>query len=433
MLRFNNFDLSRVYIELFWRQGLWPLKAPFGQYVDTEYFISRGRYLLTTDMDEHIADLFDMALFSPIDTPGLFYWTLAGGRVAPWLAGLQKNRRFLDRILDDLVPRAGQHKHVQQYVCSGHYAALVLFDDPELAKPLLEICRAAPSKQALERARTTLAIMDRRFGTDHAASLPEPVRTMEDDSVARCIPRLLSYSEILRAGIEFDTPDALRRQLGAFIAEATPIEHWIAGACEPPRIREFRPWPDGWGALRREMAQWREECASWTRLNLTIPQARVRQFKMQWKTLEPSENPDYGGVAERSSPDRRRDFLCRAVRAWQEAEGPETLFWLQATSRVADDAFDIVSALEQDLYHRLPADVVDRLYDRLATQVGFDAEMCRQNACDLLLRSNAYDDKARALLARAEAIEARQQKLERYPLVKMPRGWVSAYPRNRIW
>jgi hypothetical protein len=352
-------DLVDRYVRLFWRKDLFGPKCPFGEFVEFEFFVLRARHLLATSLDEHLADLFKFPDLNPATGEHAVF---ARGAVitASWLAGLQKNHRFIDQVINlvnDQKCGGYDFQGVHYTSASAWYAAIVLFDDPSLCDYLLEACRrknppASSPQRDIDNARygralahVALEILDLRFGTNHAASVSGENSPSVVQRVRRRLNRVLATSELLRCGAAFSNPEELRAAVAEFIRQSTPLQYHAAGVSAPPAVREQ-------------------------------------------------------GTAH---------------------DGPRTI-------RTNGDILDIAAMLEQDLLCRQSAENVDALYGRLQASIGFDAELYRQHAYDLLIRSARYDDNARTLLRKAEEIESRQRKLERFPAIKMPAGWASAYP-----
>ncbi|MEH6461768.1 hypothetical protein [Chitinimonas sp. JJ19] len=417
--RFNPDDLINTYVAPTSRHDLMGSKAWFGQYTDLAYAILRLRYLLSTDVDEHLEALFLLPQLAEQVT-----WADRGPVAAAWLAGLQKNRAFLPQILTRLNTPDSRYLYRHDMGSYGYYGAaswhiaLLLFEDPTLYKPLLTACHAhaggtAANARNIEDFRAlalaTLELFDQLFGTRHAAQAPNDIDESAKQRLRTRLEYLLALSDLLRCGIAFETPTALRLQLHAFNASAMPMAYQAAGVCKPPRVRAYC------NTTHQEIEahqQFKLEAQTWAKAGIRVPDGLVKLFYQQ--------NP---GIHQHSKPRPKRalGLLSRHTEAWLSHGGDD--FWLRAVARSADDAFDIVAALEQDIHYRLPIDIVALLYDKLTNLVNVDAELYREYAFGLLLRGNQFDAKAKELLEKAAMIEQGQQKLAYYPAISMPSGW----------
>jgi hypothetical protein len=429
--RFDPFDLIGAYVVPLQRVDLFGPKSHWGKYVDFEHFVYRVRYLLSTDLDEPLAELFKLST----QDLGIF---LPGHHchMAAWLAGLQGNRRFIPQLLKLIQGGDGfecpfEFGLAMQSSLVAVCAAVVLLGDASLAEAMLTAGerlrrRDNDAMRPDESSAFVLAVIaacliayDLRWKTEYAASFPVDCAPGRMSNAHHKLNRILAVSEVLTLGHCFDEPDELRAMLQEFNSTSTPAQFQAAGVLRPPVLRPYRA-SDYDGTVQRRAHQFRQDSAYWKSIGRTMPHVLAERFNAVQPRLWFARTESKHDLA-----------VTNHVHNWLLGATADT-FWMNAATRAATDPLDLLSALEQDLHYRLPADSVDLMYESLGKLLAFDATLTEEHAFALLLRSNSHDDKARGLLEKANVIKQLQCRLEHYPMVKMPAGWVPRYHDIRL-
>lgn len=427
--QYHPFDLCSTFVEAM-HCTQWFGRTPFGQSSSLEFIVCRSRYLLSIAQDSHIHDLL---FLNSIEEERAVLGIEGHGMetIGVWMIGLLKHEGFKHEIGHWIskarcVPDEAWLS-VNSQATVFHVAAL-LMEQPDYAATVLrqQIDRINANRELKEAQRhwllaTAVAALewqDEQFGRQDAISFCYLVDTSKKEYARHRLQRLLDASYLLRAGLRFGGPEHLQAQLRRFIRSATPIEFQIAGALQEPVLRPFLRY-DAPGENRRYQAQlqeFKQVHAIYDRLGLSPPAYRAQEFRKR--------AGQYFVFQGRTKP-ARDTFLFQRLQAWLAGTEPDP-FWLRIGVGGANNAFDIVASLELDIHLRLPVELVDVLYQKLMTLVGFDASLYRQYAYDLLLRSSSMDAKAAELLAMADSIAASQYPVEHYPLLKMSRQSQSA-------
>jgi hypothetical protein len=416
-LQHHPVDLDETYVRTFRNVYVFGYKAWHGKYVDPEYLIARCRYLLTTVRESHISDL----LFFPVKD-SWNDWRLTSfpaWQVGAWIAGMLKYLQFIDQILYCVknTPQRMEWNNRSESYISLHASMILMGDEPKYIRLLAEIISGdvdAPRNNEWitggELAFAAMLVLDERNGTKHSAQF-DIQKFSRSISIKPKIVRFLDMSELMMCGFHLDAADVMQSEIAKFIATATPVEFQALGVMQAPFIRHFEPWC-GEAVHRAHVEAFKAENEFCLRHKISISTYHARDFR--------ERSDELVGYQARNRRQKRDLFLMPRLLEWLQNTSAD-LFWVRIGAGSAKDAYDIVASLEMDVHGKLPVDIVDFLYEKLAALVSFDAGFMRQYAYDLMLRSNAYDKKAIGLLEKADEIEAGQRKLSKFPKTRMVR------------
>ncbi|PXX44107.1 hypothetical protein [Undibacterium pigrum] len=412
MLQHNPFDLIREYTSVFDRREIFGPKSYVAHYIDFDVFVTRARYLLSVISDSHLDDLFRLEELDFLNGPDS-YCSL---RVGVWIAGLQKNRKFLLRI-DEIIN--GEELLGGQFDIAC--AAGLLFEDPDLHTLYRSAydCDSTAGLNNIENAKEKKACaivclehIDKIHGTQYSKSISCELDDRLRARVLRKLTRILEISQIIWAGFNIAGPGDLKAKLSEFLSITVSQKHHAAGVMRLIAIRRFN------GELNA-LRKWNEirdtfqtENQIYARLGMTVPIQKIADLNARNEQLFCQDEPKVA----------RDDLLRRYAKKYLNAENGD-LRWLWIAGRAANNFIDIVCTLECDLGRRLPADFVDYLYEKLHTMASFNADDYEQHAYDLLLRSSQFDEKAKLLLQKAAALRRRVKEHPKYVGVDMTASW----------
>ncbi|TQV88245.1 hypothetical protein [Aliikangiella coralliicola] len=387
-------DLYRTYVLVFCRKPHFGLKATYQAPEPTEdfdVFITRARFLLTVVKEKHIHDL-----LSFMDDEKNLYFGWSALAAGAWMGGLLKHRAFLEKIIQ-LVYEGGY-----PYQSLAWHTALLLYEDPELSRVFIEAIskyevsfkRGDPGNR--HYALACLEILDEKYNLNNASPL---IKEKEKANVIHCknrIERVIKLSTAIRAEIAFDSPPELIQRLKEILRDTSPPEFYAMGIFNENNVEECRAMTKEIYSVyvQPKIGKIKKEYSYYANLKLAMPFYAISH-------LVPEDGePDIFRPLDRKT---EQVLLLQTVKF---LSGEDTrLLMLWAHARSSDNIFDILSSLDVDINNKLPIDLVDFLYDKLASLVPFSYQLCEQNAYDLLLRGHQCDEKARRLLREAESLK----------------------------
>lgn len=404
---FNLSDIAETFIGQM-RQPRLTMRDWTGRYVSEEFFICRSRYLLTQIEDIHLQHLLAAQYKTVDDACGI--WHGKAAIQALWLAGLLKKEQFLSALPQALFlktsHRADQYKGLSDLYLL--YSSLFLFaQTAKIARILQDFIRglSAPGAGNIvpELAASCLFLLDDLHGSNFSHGLQKPANHQQ---YVNRIAALLELAQILRCGSQEQESGALQAAIAAFIHHATPVSLQMQGALSAPCLRPYaQPLLPQQAQIQQVRSIWQQRSAL-----RSLPGADIAELIAPVKTYTATDKP--------ARPNRDH-FLQQRMHDYLIGAEPE-IFWLQVGVGAANNAFDILSALEMDIGYKLPQEMAFTLYQKLAQRLPFDADMYREAGYGLLLRGNQYDRQAAQMLARAEELDQEQVCLRDYPLVRMP-------------
>lgn len=370
--------------------GLKGYSSPFPGQAD---WIVRARFLLC----KMEGIIYEELLHPVLDEP----------ECAAWIAGLLKEKKYFEFTAQKAVEGGNQ------FFSCAYFAALLLYEDVRAAGYLHEHLRANTNGDLVDYTNAkplavhALRLLDKKYGTTHAlpyADITVPRRA------EKLLDTILHYSVILRAGIVFSHPAELQLQLENFLEKTVTPLQYLDGLIHLP------------SANRRSLAGYAEQFEQFAE--------KIRAQYADYKNGKTNALPDTdaGPWLDRKMLEKHAANswqLTSAAIAFLSSPLKKSLYAeLQQAARQSESAADLLSAVECDLYHQLPAEIIDLCFEKLAGLLNPSLHLFQQHAIQLLLRGTSHDEKAKTLYAKYEAlsrdVEWMEKSNSRYAMRRKP-------------
>lgn len=385
-------DLYETYLRSFFSTYIFGPKALSfaGGTEEADDIIVRKRYLLSKVTNAQLESMFEATEF-------IFqhrYWVVAVpeaySAVAAWLAGVLKQRYFIPHI-GELIKTGGTYYYSQAW-----FAALLLFDDPDLAHHYVDfiqqkVTTGDTSDRNLSHAIYCLQLWDQKYDTNYQKHLPKQLHDYHIIFRSKSkIYRILNHSNALRAGISFTRGSVFQDKLTTLLNETSSPRQHAYGLFQPPIIRRFYDWEYAIKQYDHYMDQYRTT----GKFAKTPPTTEFGKNKPLSRTTHQFENE----VRAYIQNPKRKAYL------------PE----IKKAALLTSDIIDILAGLEIDIHYLLPAEIVDLCYQRLMETLPHSIELLESYALALLMRGNTHDQKAKQLYQQAQQLKTKYEWVEQY-------------------
>ncbi len=301
----------------------------------------------------------------------------------PWFAGILGAKNYIGDIASTLL------RSERLALIRACLTALVLMDDQDAAEACLEVYRLKRSKFGNEWDSEFAAgfwLMDQRMGTSYL--IKANLETSRQGSKTK---NAVVIGDVVRGGIPVENRRDFQTELTELIALSTPFEAY------PPNSGQLLP--------RKLMHHW-DEIARWRE----VAEGNYLQQKAKISELYHSEGlratARYLGRSKSIPFQETRPFTQAVQQFAGRGWDPHSVGQLLSTLQPHHSPRDLETALELDIYLRLPIGVVEAIFENLIGQFPLHFELYQRFAVQLLLRSKTCDARAAALYAKGEALRA---------------------------
>lgn len=365
-----------------------------GAFHPSTYKLIRIRFLCAHANYEVIRDLFLMDNFEVY--PGADYISF-GVSHAGWIAGLVQDTRWLNDIKDRVLDRGMKDEEILLL------PSLLLFDDPGVGEVLVQAIEKRGVEETLpwdygykgeyfvSIALECLRFYDEQYGT----SLAEPYKDLNwHRRVKEILDSFLAWSEAIRGGVP--PGPGFRGELWKMIQETAVPLHYLEGLLFPLNLPRFEtpvvPPEIAAVELKKHVERMRTEFRQSGRVTKS-----KEYLALVGKVEEPKPAPSFYG----SRP------LCKAVLAFVDAtDKTQPLKQIYKVLRTPPSLVDMFGALEIDLYHEMPVQVIARMFGYIHQEMGPNIWAYEQHALQLLMRGDVFDVKARHMWDEAQQLRA---------------------------